>query len=391
LTNFIYRLFIKDYKNIKDFKVRKRYGYVASIVGIITNILLFGIKIIIGVLFKSIAITADAVNNLSDSASSVITLIGFKISGKPADNKHPYGHARMEYISALIVSFIILFLGAQLIFSSADKILNPQSVNFNLLTIVIIGVSVLAKVWQYLFYHKTGKKINSLTLIATSTDSKNDAFATLAVLASIIITYFTGLNIDGYIGVIVALFIVISGIKLISETISPLLGVAPSKELVESIYKKILSYKGILGIHDLTIHSYGENKCFASVHCEVPAKQDILISHDIIDNIEKDFLTDEGISLVIHLDPIITDDPKTNKLREDIKHIVKQISSDITMHDFRIVWGESHSNILFDIVVPFDFKYNDKEIISLISNQISLINKTYITIITVDHDYTPNN
>ena len=391
MTNFIYRLFIKDYKNIKDFKVRKRYGYVASIVGIITNILLFGIKIIIGVLFKSIAITADAVNNLSDSASSVITLIGFKISGKPADNKHPYGHARMEYISALIVSFIILFLGAQLIFSSADKILNPQSVNFNLLTIVIIGVSVLAKVWQYLFYHKTGKKINSLTLIATSTDSKNDAFATLAVLASIIITYFTGLNIDGYIGVIVALFIVISGIKLISETISPLLGVAPSKELVESIYKKILSYKGILGIHDLTIHSYGENKCFASVHCEVPAKQDILISHDIIDNIEKDFLTDEGISLVIHLDPIITDDPKTNKLREDIKHIVKQISSDITMHDFRIVWGESHSNILFDIVVPFDFKYNDKEIISLISNQISLINKTYITIITVDHDYTPNN
>lgn len=391
MTNLLIKLFIKDSKNIGNFKVRGKFGTFASIIGIASNLVLFIIKIITGILLNSIAITADAINNLSDSSSSVVTLIGFKISGKPADAKHPYGHARMEYISGLIVSFIILVLGLQLVLSSIEKIIKPETPKFSMLSIWVLLISIIIKLWQSLFYQNIGKKIKSTTLIATSVDSRNDILSTSAVLIAIIVTRFTGFNLDGYMGAIVAIFILITGVKLVLDTINPLLGTAPSKELVESIYKKILSYDNILGLHDLTVHNYGETKCFASVHCEVPAEQDIMVSHDIIDNIERDFLKGNGIHLVIHLDPIITNDEKTDELKAQVKNIFTQISPDISMHDFRVVRGKSHSNLIFDLVAPFDFELSDDELIELISDKIHDINLNYHAVITVDHDYVPSN
>jgi cation diffusion facilitator family transporter len=391
LTNALIRFIIKDYENIDNPHVRENYGKFASVVGIATNLLLFIIKIIAGMLFSSISIVADAVNNLSDSAASVVTLAGFKISGKPADEKHPYGHARMEYISGLIVSFIIIFLGLQLIISSVDKIKHPQTAEFSMLSVAILVIAILIKLWQCIFYRNMGKKINSMTLVATSVDSRNDILSTSAVLAAAIITRLTGFNLDGYMGAIVAILIILSGIKLVSDTISPLLGTAPTKEQVDRIYKKVLSYDKIIGLHDLTVHSYGAYKCFASVHCEVSAGQDIMVSHDIIDNIERDFLKDEGIHMVIHLDPIVTDDAKTNELKDLVKGIIEEISPGISMHDFRVVWGISHSNLIFDIVAPYNTRLNDEELKKLISNKVHDIDETYRSIITVDHNYVPDN
>lgn len=296
----------------------------------------------------------------------------------------------MEYISGLIVSFIILFLGIQLIQSSIDKIIHPQAAQFSMISILVLLVSILIKLWQCLFYRKIGKTINSTALMATSVDSRNDIFATSAVMVAAIVTRLTGFNLDGYMGVIVALLILVTGVRLVIDTISPLLGTAPTKEMVENIYTKILSYDSIMGLHDLTVHNYGVAKCFASVHCEVCAEQDIMVSHDIIDNIERDFLKDMDIHMVIHLDPIITDDAKTNELKVTVQKVIKQISPKISMHDFRVVWGVTHANLIFDVVVPFDFQWCDDELIELISDKIQQIDATYRAVITVDHDYIPN-
>ncbi len=389
MTRLLVRLFIKDYKNTSNFAVRERYGKLSGIVGIITNFLLFVIKIIAGTLFHSIAITADAVNNLSDSGSSVVTLIGFKISGKPADEEHPYGHARMEYISGLIVSFVILVLGLQLGKTSIEKIISPEASEFSLVMIAVLIISILIKVWQCLFYRKMSKTISSTTLLATSTDSLNDVCATSAVLIGTLITRFTGFNLDGYMGVLVAVFILLTGIKLVKETTDPLLGMAPSTELVDSIYEKIMAYDGIMGMHDLSVHNYGSGRCFASVHCEVPASRDIMISHDIIDNIERDFLKDMNIHMVIHLDPIVTDDAKTNELKIKTVQVLHELSPQIGIHDFRVVWGTSHSNLIFDVLVPFCFQWNDDQLTAMITDKIHEIDETYHAVITVDHDYVP--
>lgn len=389
LTEILLKLFVRDYRNTTDASVREAYGKLSGIAGIATNLLLFIIKITAGTLFNSISITADAVNNLSDSGSSVVTLISFKISGKPADAKHPYGHARMEYISGLIVSVIVMFLGFQLLRDSVEKILNPKESIFSWIAIVVLIVAVLLKLWQCGFYRKIGRLIASDAIIATSSDSRNDVLATSAVLVATLVSRLTGFNLDGYMGAVVALFIVVSGIKLISDTISPLLGTAPSNEMVDSIYKKIMSYDGIVGLHDLTVHNYGVTRYFASVHCEVPADQDIMISHDIIDNIERDFLKDMGIHMVIHLDPIITDNERITELNQKVHAFIRQISPDINIHDFRVVDGLTHSNLIFDVVVPFEFKYNDTKLIEVISDKIKEIDNSYRTVITVDHNYIP--
>ncbi|HEX2947532.1 MAG TPA: cation diffusion facilitator family transporter [Clostridia bacterium] len=389
MADILIRLFIKDHKNSDNVQVRESYGKLAGKVGIATNFLLFLIKIAVGTLFHSISITADAVNNLSDSGSSVVTLVGFKISGKPADADHPYGHARMEYISGLIVSFVIVILGFQLVQTSVDKIIHPQTAQFSWITILVLVVSILIKLWQCLFYRKIGKTIDSSALVATSFDSRNDILATSSVLIATIITALTGFNLDGYMGVVVALFIMYSGGRLIMDTVSPLLGNPPSEELVCKIYKKIQSYEGIVGMHDLSVHNYGVGKCFASVHCEVSADQDIMVSHDIIDNIERDFLKDMDIHMVIHLDPVITDDNKTNELKAAVKDVIGQISGQIGMHDFRVVWGVTHSNLIFDIVVPFGFNMKDSELISLITDKVQELDAAYRAVITVDHDYVP--
>ncbi len=390
MTDLLIKLFVKDNQNTSSELVRGHYGKFSGIVGIVTNFLLFLIKIIAGVLSNSIAITADAVNNLSDAGSAIVTLVSFKISGKPADAKHPYGHARMEYIASLIISFIILVLGIQFIISSVEKIIYPQEAVFSWLTISILVVSILIKLWQCLFYRKVSRIINSSAIYATSIDSRNDMLATSSLLIAAIITALSGFNLDGYMGLLVAIFIIISGIKLIADTISPLLGLAPSEELVRSIYKRILSYDGIVGLHDLTVHNYGVSKRFASVHCEVSAKQDIMVSHDLIDNIERDFLKDMGIHMVIHLDPVIIDDEQTNELKSEVQKLIREISTDIQIHDFRVVWGLTHSNLIFDVVVPYKFKLSDKELTELIAEKITELDPGYRLVITVDHSYIPD-
>lgn len=386
LTELLIKIFMKNYEDESKFKMRERYGKFASVVGIASNFLLFFIKITVGIIFNSVSITADAINNLSDSGAALVTLVGFKISGKPADSKHPYGHARMEYIAGLVVSFIVLFLGFQMGKASIEKILHPQESNFSVIALVMLIISILIKLWQYLFYRKIGKTIDSLTLLATSIDSRNDIIATSAVFVAVILTRLTGFDLDGYMGLVVAVLITITAINLIKETVSPLLGNAPSKELVDNINEKILSYDGIIGLHDLIVHNYGVARCFATVHCEVCAEQDIMISHDIIDNIERDFSKEYNIHLVIHLDPVVTNDTKTNELKALVNDIIGKISNKISMHDFRVVWGISHSNLIFDVVAPFDFDLSDCELIKCISEEISKIDKTYNSVIMVDHE-----
>jgi cation diffusion facilitator family transporter len=389
MTDFLIKKFVRDYENKNDAKVHERYGEFSGIVGVCTNLLLFLIKIITGLFFNSIAITADAINNLSDSASSIVTLVGFKMAGKPADAEHPYGHARMEYLSGLIVSMSILILGFQLAKTSFDKVLHPEYAEFSMISIAVLIIAILVKIWQAQFYKKVGNKIGSTTIAANAADSRNDVFATGTILIGTVFTRLTGFNLDGYMGMAVAAFIMYSGVKLIIATSNPLLGMAPSKELVDEIYQKIISYDGILGIHDLNVHNYGPVRRFASVHCEVSASQDIMVSHDIIDNIERDFLKEKGIHLVIHLDPIVTDDPRTNELKAQVQNIIKEISPKISMHDFRVVWGTTHSNLIFDVCDSFEFGMSDQELTDLISEKIYAIDPTYHSVITVDHDYVP--
>ncbi len=388
MTKLLICLFIPNWKNTESPTVRERYGKVAGMTGVVTNLLLAVMKLITGLLFNSIAIMADAVNNFSDSASSVVTLVGFKLSGKPADAKHPYGHARIEYITGMIISFIVVMLGFQLAQSSIEKIITPEESTFTWITVLILLVSILAKLWQGMFYRKMGKAISSTTLMATSTDSLNDVLATSSVLLGTLITLFTKINLDGWMGLLVALFIIVSGVRLIIETSQPLLGMAPSKELVQSVYTKILSYDGIIGLHDLEVHSYGEGRIFASVHCEVDADQDIMVSHDIIDNIERDFLQDMDIHLVIHLDPVQIHDERTRELHHQVKHLLAEKFPQCSMHDFRVVWGTTHSNLIFDVVVPYDMGESDEEVSHILKNAIQEeLGKNYFAVITVDHSY----
>ncbi len=386
----IMRAFVPGYGQRDDAQVREKSGKVAGAIGIATNLLLFAIKLAAGFLSGSVAVMADAVNNLTDSGSSIVMLVGFKLAGKPADEKHPFGHARMEYLSGVIVSFLVLFLGLELGRTSVEKIISPQPADFNLLALGILAVSVVIKLWQCFFYRSVGKTIHSDTVFATSSDSRNDAIATTVVLLGALITRFTGANLDGVLGLAVAVFIVISGVKLVIETGNPLLGVAPDEALVKQIYEKILSYEGVFGIHDLTVHNYGEGKCFASVHCEVPAERDILLSHDIIDNIERDFEKDLGIHLVIHLDPIVTGDERTNKLREQVGKLLHVVVPQASMHDFRVVWGVTHSNVVFDVAVPFSLQDSDQQIQERISQAVQTLDPTYRTVITVDREPTVN-
>lgn len=377
-------IFIKNHKDIKDSRVREAYGIFASILGIVTNVLLFLVKIITGILFNSVAITADAINNLSDSVSSLVTLIGFKLSGKPADAEHPFGHERMEYVAGLIVSFFIIILGLQLFLNAFDKILKPETTVFNTPVLIILTASILVKVWQAIFYRNIGKRIDSITLMAVSEDSRNDVLITVSILVGAVLTIVTGFNLDGYMGLLVAGFIIYSGIKLISDTISPLLGLAPSAELVERIHEKISGYEHILGVHDLTVHYYGPSKCYATVHCEVSAELDIMVSHDIIDSIERDFKELEDIHLVIHMDPVVLNDERANALKEKVDALMLEISPEISMHDFRVVWGIQHSKVIFDVVLPYKAVGSDDDIIKKLKMEIEAMDKRFTPIINVD-------
>ncbi len=390
MINFLLRRFVKNYDEINDPVVRSNYGLLGSYVGIVTNVFLSIFKMLVGLIFSSVSILADGFNNLSDAASSVVTLFGFYMSRKPADKDHPYGHARMEYLSGLIVSFIILLLGVQLIKSSVDKIIHPEALEFNVLMIVVLVVSILLKVWLCIFNRTLGNKINSTTMLATATDSLNDVIATSAVLLALLIGYFIHINLDGYMGVLVGLFVCWSGINLIKETINPLIGEAPSEEIITTIQDKLNTYKNISGYHDLIVHNYGPNKYFASVHAEVPLHADLLECHDVIDGIERDFNEELGIELVIHLDPIVTDDEQTVELKRIVEDIVKDLNSILTIHDFRLVPAPKHLNILFDISVPVDVRITDEQLVAEITLRLKKIDETYNPVITIDRSYITN-
>lgn len=384
MTDLILRIFVRDHKNTEDPAVRDKCGRVAGAVGIVTNFLLFLMKIIVGTAFHSVSVTADAVNNLTDSGSSVVTLIGFKMASKPADEKHPFGHARIEYLSGVIVSFIVIFLGLQLGISSIEKILTPEENALTPVALVVLVISILAKLWQCLFYRKVGRMIKSESVEATSKDSRNDVIATSVVLLGAVITMLTGVNLDGYMGAAVALFIVFSGVQLTISTADPLLGQAPEGELVQTITEKMLSYPGIIGMHDLAVHNYGVGRCFASAHCEVDAKNDILVSHDLIDNIERDFSRDLGIHMVIHLDPVIVGDARTDALHRKVQSLITALYPTVTIHDFRVIWGVTHSNIVFDAAVPFSVKDSDTVITQKLEAEIQKLDPDYRTVVTID-------
>ena len=384
MTDLILRIFVRDHKNTEDPAVRDKCGRVAGAVGIVTNFLLFLMKIIVGTVFHSVSVTADAVNNLTDSGSSVVTLIGFKMASKPADEKHPFGHARIEYLSGVIVSFIVIFLGLQLGMSSIEKILTPEENALTPVALVVLVISILAKLWQCLFYRKVGRMIKSESVEATSKDSRNDVIATSVVLLGAVITMLTGVNLDGYMGAAVALFIVFSGVQLTISTADPLLGQAPEGELVQTITEKMLSYPGIIGMHDLAVHNYGVGRCFASAHCEVDAQNDILVSHDLIDNIERDFSRDLGIHMVIHLDPVIVGDARTDALHRKVQSLVTALYPTVTIHDFRVIWGVTHSNIVFDAAVPFAVKDSDAVITKKLEAEIQKLDPDYRTVVTID-------
>lgn len=390
MIEFLIRRFVPDWQQVQRTDVRERYGTLAAAVGILSNIFLCIIKGLIGLFSGSIAVTADAVNNLSDAGSSVITLLAFKIAGKPADEEHPYGHARMEYISGMAVSFIIILLGLELMGSSFEKILHPEEVGVSALTYLVLIVSIAVKLWQGMFNRNLGKRISSEALQATAADSLNDVFSTGAVLLSTLVYQFTAIPIDGWVGMLVAIFITVSGVKLIMETGSPLLGQAPDPQMVRELEEKITAYDGVIGIHDLQVHNYGPGRVFATVHAEVPANRDILVSHDIIDNIERDFQRDMGIQLVIHLDPVVTGDERTNKLREQVGSLLHVVYPQAAMHDFRVVWGVTHSNVVFDVAVPFSLADSDDQVKERIAQAVSTLDPTYRAVVTVDRESTVN-
>lgn len=386
MIEFLIRRFVPDWQQVQRTDVRERYGTLAAAVGILSNIFLCIIKGLIGLFSGSIAVTADAVNNLSDAGSSVITLLAFKIAGKPADEEHPYGHARMEYISGMAVSFIIILLGLELMGSSFEKILHPEEVGVSALTYLVLIVSIAVKLWQGMFNRSLGKRISSEALQATAADSLNDVFSTGAVLLSTLVYQFTAIPIDGWVGMLVAIFITVSGVKLIMETGSPLLGQAPDPQMVRELEEKITAYDGVIGIHDLQVHNYGPGRVFATVHAEVPANRDILVSHDIIDNIEREVGHEMNLNLVIHMDPVVTDDERLNQLHAQVQQIVVGIDSDLSMHDFRAVFGPTHTNLVFDVVVPPGFSLSDSELSRRIEQQVQTLG-SYFCVITVDHNY----
>ena len=386
MIEFLIRRFVPDWQQVQRTDVRERYGTLAAAVGILSNIFLCIIKGLIGLFSGSIAVTADAVNNLSDAGSSVITLLAFKIAGKPADEEHPYGHARMEYISGMAVSFIIILLGLELMGSSFEKILHPEEVGVSALTYLVLIVSIAVKLWQGMFNRNLGKRISSEALQATAADSLNDVFSTGAVLLSTLVYQFTAIPIDGWVGMLVAIFITVSGVKLIMETGSPLLGQAPDPQMVRELEEKITAYDGVIGIHDLQVHNYGPGRVFATVHAEVPANRDILVSHDIIDNIEREVGHEMNLNLVIHMDPVVTDDERLNQLHAQVQQIVAGIDSNLSMHDFRAVFGPTHTNLVFDVVVPPGFSLSDSELSRCIEQQVQTLG-SYFCVITVDHNY----
>lgn len=386
MKNLFIKLFIKDYDNVQSPKVRKAYGFLAGAIAVICNALLSASKIVVGFLTASVSVIADGINNLSDTGSGIVSIFGFKMADRPADEKHPFGHARMEYAAGLIIACIVLVIGIQLIISSVEKIIDKSAASANIATFIILSISIVVKLWLGFFNRSIGKKIGSTPLKASATDAFNDVVATTVVLIGAIINRTTNLQIDGYLGVAVALFVVFNGIKLIQETLSPLIGERPDNEVMNKLIEKICCYDGVLNVHDVVAHNYGVGKYYISLHVEVDSTVDIMVSHDLVDKIERE-LSVNGITLVIHMDPILVNDPATDKYRRIAIDALAQIDPQLTMHDFRAVVGKAHNNLIFDVVTPFHYKYSDAELKELIEKNIKQLDKKCFSVVNIDKKF----
>lgn len=386
MTNYLIKKFIPNYRDSSKPQVREKFGMLSGIVGIICNIILFAGKFFAGLMTSSIAVSADAFNNLSDAVSSIITLICFKTSGNPADKKHPFGYGRIEYISGLIVSIAIIFTGIEFTKSSVEKIFEPEAVSYDLVSVAILVASLAIKLWMGLFNRKIGNIINSTAMKATAFDSILDGIITVTILAGMAVNYLTGVSVDAYTGILVALFIIFTGVSIIKETINPLLGQSPSPELVKEINEIVLSNPNILGIHELTVHNYGPGKSVISLHAEMPANKNIMELHESADLIEKKLKNKFGCPAIIHMDPIVTDNEEVTEIREKLSKIVKLIHKDSKIYDLRIVPG-STPTLIFHISVPYDVKQSNDEIDSAVTQSVKVLNPAYRCIIDIDRTY----
>ena len=383
----IFKLFIKDKDNIKSDLVRNKYGQLSGSMGIILNSILFVIKLIAGIITSSISVMADAFNNLSDAGSSIITLVGFKISGKPADEDHPFGHGRMEYLCSLFVSVMILIMGYELLKASVTKIITPSEVETNVASFVILVVAIAIKFWMYLFNRKIAKKISSCAVMATAKDSVNDCLATAGVAVGLLISELFNVNVDGYIGLVIAIVVLYAGYSTIKESTEPLLGGYPDRELVENIEKTIMAHEEALGIHDLIVHNYGPSKNIISVHVEIDSLSDLNVIHDKIDLMERELSVKYDCLATIHMDPVAVNDEKVNTLKQVAEQIVKNIDDKITIHDFRIVAGPTHTNMIFDAVLPFEFRLTDNQFKEIVYEKINEYDSTLFAVIDIDKAY----
>ena len=394
MTNLLIRLFIKNYENTKEARVRAAYGNLAGWVGIVCNILLCAFKMTIGLLSGSLSIAADGVNNLSDASSNIISLIGFKLGSRPPDPEHPYGHARYEYLAGLVVAVMIMVIGVNIGITSIKKIRNPEEVAYSGIVVIVLVISILIKIWMAFFQKKIGHRITSETLIATSADSRNDVITTSAVLIASVVEHYTGLSLDGWMGLAVAVFIRWSGVTIVKDTLDPILGKAPSPEFVRHIQEKILSYEGVLGAHDLMIHDYGPGRLFASVHVEMAAEKSPLDSHRIIDKMEKDIFEEEGMELVIHYDPVVTsescwdeEEAEQFEMRNYLTRVVTQINADFSVHDVRIEEEGQIRKVYFDCMIPQDFPQTDRDVRHQIRDMVQSEHEELQCVITIDRSF----
>ena len=388
MTEFLVRHFVKDYEAVEKSAVRTAYGVLASMVGIVCNVFLFLVKFIVGLLLHSVSVTADAFNNLSDAASSIISFIGVKMAGKPADKEHPFGHGRIEYIAALIVSFLVLEVGFTFLKDSVSKIRTPETLNFQLISVVILILSIGVKLWLGVFNKKLGKKIDSKVMMAVFTDSMGDVITTSATILSLVIFRLTGLNIDGIVGIGVALVVMWAGVGIAKDTLEPLIGEAIDPEEYDKVKHFVERYQGIEGTHDLIIHNYGPNQSMASIHAEVPNDADIEEAHELIDRIERDAVDELGILLVIHMDPIEMRDEQVMTVRGEVEAALKELDPQCSIHDLRVVNGMGQINLIFDMVVPFEYDEEEKNNLQLqLMEKLQEIDKRYQCVIMMEHSY----
>ena len=387
LTKWLVKTFVKRPEDTDDERVRYTYGRLAGAAGLTANVLLFAAKLAIGALSGSVAILADAFNNLSDAGSSIVTLVGFKLSSAPPDAEHPFGHGRMEYLSALGGAALIMAAGFEVFLSAVDKIRHPALPEFGVLTIVVLALAIAVKLWMALFYKKIGNTIRSEALKASCADSRNDVICTGVVLLTSLIGWLSGVAIDGYVGLLVALFVIWSGFTVIKETVSPLLGQAPDPEMVQDIKNTVMAHPGIIGVHDLMIHNYGPGRLVLSLHAEVSCHEDMMRSHDLIDCVERELSRKYRAIACIHMDPVDSGNEEVEALKITVETILEDIDPRLTMHDFRVVFGETHTNLIFDVVAPFDFK-DEASVKAELQRRVTVVNPQLFTVVTVEHSFT---